>query len=88
MFTTMFIRLTVIYNFSSFVFFIEINLTDEDSNLSRNVWKYGTLSLHFFWTLKPTKYNKNIQIKNLVFSVIIEQEKVYWMSLQNFVFRT
>ena len=40
----------------------EINLTDEDSNLSRNVWKYETLSLHFFWTLKPTKYTKNIQI--------------------------
>ena len=58
----MFIRLTAIYNFSSFVFFIEINLTDEDSNLSRNVWKYETLSLHFFWTLKPTKYTKNIVI--------------------------
>ena len=23
-----------------------------------NVWKYETLSLHFFWTLKPTKYTK------------------------------
>ena len=34
--------------------FIETNLTDEDSNLSRNVWgKNETLSLHYFWTLKP-----------------------------------
>ena len=48
-------------NFIENIFLYSFFVTDEDSNLSWNVWKYETLSLHFFWTLKPTKYIKNIQ---------------------------
>ena len=33
-------------------------------------YKYETLSLHFFWTLKPTKYTKNIQIFRETASVL------------------
>ena len=46
----------------------EINLTGEDSNLSRNVWgKNETLSLHYFWTLKPKQKIIYLLIHILIF---------------------